>query len=156
MLLDGNGFWPTSLLQWGQLAAVYCVTLGGAVLAFWRFLIAPLHKSIAGEAAVRERALEGVGDRIAEIARAATTSIGRVEILERQMERAVTDQERIHHDLGRLEALLKSFGENLHIREMERVEQMGEIRERMVRIETKIDIAQGRVHDNGIAHQRER
>jgi hypothetical protein len=104
-----------SITSWTQLAINFTV-LAAALIAFWNFMIAPLQKQIksdgssikealATERNSRERADAHRDERTREITNIMNAAIGRVEMLERRMERSEDDRSSLHTDYDELRTL---------------------------------------------------
>lgn len=83
---------------------------------------------------------DGIGQRIVEVATPMHTLIGKQEVLEKQMQASTLDRQHIHERIGEMNAQIKTVADMVQKAEVSRLTELGEIRERMVRTETKIDL----------------
>jgi predicted nucleic acid-binding Zn-ribbon protein len=135
--------------SWTQLAINFAV-LAGAAFAFWNFLIAPLDKRIKREHEEREKELDQErsarkaadahrDERTRDITREMTTAIGRVEMLERRMERSEDDRKSLHSEVDEIRAIQQSESNRLRQAEISYERSMGEIRTQMAQMESKLE-----------------
>jgi hypothetical protein len=116
--------------------------LGGIVFWLSKFFVRRQEWEARHSTTVDEQKkdINGLGTRVAEIATSTQTSLGKLEILNQQMERSQADRENIHRDLGKLETLVNTLTETIQRNEVTRLTELGDIRERMIRVETKLDV----------------
>jgi hypothetical protein len=134
-------FLPTTLSGWIQLLVVYAVALIGALAAVWRVLTRPIRELISREREERIERDNALKDRVAAIAQETHTSLGRHVVAERAMERQETDQRRLHEHVGKLDAQFGQLDAVLRKTELDRVRELGQVNERLSRIDTKLDLA---------------
>lgn len=136
-------FFPQTLDGWLKILLIYSVAAAGILVAVWRFLTHPIRDRIAAEAEARQAGDEGIGARMADIAQVVHVNAGKHDLIDRFMERSDADQKNMHEHMGRIDAQLSQLAEVVRKAELARVRELGEVREGLVRIETKIDVIRG-------------
>lgn len=139
-VLQDVTLWGASIPDWMGVILAYLVTLVSVAMFVWRLMIRPVERSIADEKKSREKDQNGLGDRIADIARSGQTVLGKVEILERNVDRSAQDRAAMHEHIGRLEQQVSVLADMLQRNELSRLGELGDVRERLARIEAKFDL----------------
>jgi predicted nucleic acid-binding Zn-ribbon protein len=127
-----------SVQTWTQLV-INVTVLAGAAFAFWNFLVAPLRKDLTMERDARKSADAHRDERTREITRDMTTAIGRVEMLERRIERSEDDRRNIHGEINDMRATQVQESDRLREAEIAYERTMGEIRTAMAQMESKLE-----------------
>lgn len=133
---------PTTLSEWVSLVVQLVVVVGAVFGLLWRFLKQPIEQQINGLGARMEHKHADLEERIKESESGCThhgTLIDKHDRAVERLENAVAlDRERIGRIEGALERLVTAteFNRTAHM------EADSEIRERLVRIETKVDALQ--------------
>jgi hypothetical protein len=115
-------FWPTSLIGWLTLGGL----LAGIVATGWGFGKF-LHD------------LNGFGKRLNECEKAGEAFGARMTKIEQDAGFAALDRTNMREAISRLSTEVQTLAQLLRSSHDQRVEEQGEIRERLVRIETKLD-----------------
>lgn len=118
-------FWPVSLGEWLTIAGVIVAT----VIAVWRFVRQPIMDKV-----------NGFGDRLNEHVGDSKKLDGRLGAVERTLSLSEADRSNLHESIGRLTTEMQTLMKLTQRAEVSRAEDLGEIRERLVRIETKVDM----------------
>jgi hypothetical protein len=115
-------FWPSSLIGWFTVFGMLATAVG-AVVAFARTL----------------DKINGFGERLNDHINGCDRLEGRVDAAERAMALSQVDRTNLHESLARLTSEMQTLLRVAQSAQIERMEDLGEIRERLVRIETKVD-----------------
>lgn len=137
-------------LEWLILVGMFTFAAVSHTVAMWRWLIKPIREEIARAVTTLELTLaqnrsdwerkdHALETRIADVATVMQTAIGRLEVVERFQERASMDREGIHEDIGALREQVKELARIVREGELKHVDEWGEVRDRLARIETKLD-----------------
>jgi len=121
-----DAFWPQSLLGWLTVLGL----IGGGlatVMGFVRNL---------------ER-LNGLGDRLNALTQEVLRLETRTDGHERAMALSQADRTNLHESVARIATQMQTLMKVAQDAQLARVEDLGEIRERLVRIETKVDRSDG-------------
>jgi hypothetical protein len=121
-------FWPTTLAQWvGLVVQVTTITAALAALG-WRLIRAPLLDSI-----------NGLGERVKRIEVADEGHGARLHAMERHRELDARDRSDLRSHVDRVEGQLSRLISHIESERGHKGRADSEIRERLVRIETKVD-----------------
>lgn len=136
------GTLPTSLSEWVTLL-VQLFLVAAAVAGFlWRVVKQPIDAKIAAMGVDTEHTINGLGGRVKVIEEGCTHHSTLIDKHDRAIERiegeAVRDKERLFRLEGAIERLVTAIERNRDAH----IEEDSEIRERLVRIETKVDALQ--------------
>lgn len=129
-----------SIPDWMGVVLAYIIALASIAGFIWRLMIRPVETAIDNEKVDRVKDHNGLGERIAEIARSGQTVLGKVEILERNVDRSSQDRAAMHEHIGRLEQQVSVLADMLQRNEVNRLGELGDVRERLARIEAKFDL----------------
>jgi len=115
-------FWPQTLVGWFTVAGMLSTAVAG-VIAFARTI---------------DR-LNGFGERLNNHVESSKVLQGRLDAIERGMVLSQADRSNLHESLGRVSTEMQTLMKVAQRTEVTRASDLGEIRERLVRIETKVD-----------------
>lgn len=117
-----DGFWPTTATGWIAVAVFAASVLAG----IWRFA------KVANE-------LNGFGLRLNKHDARAEAIEARMANAEQDAKFAALDRTNLHESITRLAVQMQTLVSVTQSSAVQRVEELSEIRERLVRIETKVD-----------------
>jgi tetrahydromethanopterin S-methyltransferase subunit G len=120
-------FWPTSLVGWITVMGMFG-TMGSVLWAFAQTMAR----------------LNGLGERLNEVVKELSNLDGRVGVAERSLILNQADRTNLHEAIARISVEMQTLTKVAQAAQVERMEDLGEIRERLVRIETKVDIRGGK------------
>lgn len=128
------GFWPTTLQGWLAVAGFLATAIVSIVGAVWASVRQPIMAKV-----------NGLGKRVTDQEHISQRLTGRMESAERAIDLAQVDSSNLHESISRLSTEMQTLTNLTRTVQMERLEDMSEIKERLARIETKVS---GRRHRN--------
>lgn len=138
---DIGSFWPTSLNDLLGVLAVLFAFIGGAAATVLRYVRRPLSIRIDDH----DKLFGALNEALDNIRNAARAIELRMTAQEQEMRMANVDRINLHESVSRISSEMQTLLKIAQSTQIERVEDLSEIRERLVRIETKVDDAKFKI-----------
>jgi hypothetical protein len=128
MQVELDPFLPTTLLGWLAIILGYGVTVAGAARATWSRLVNPIREELKRETESRTKADAARDEVMRETANIVHAAIGRVEVLERNVDRLQSSNDGLHEDVVSLVSEMRSLTNALHAEQLSRTKEMGDLK----------------------------
>jgi hypothetical protein len=133
-------FWPNTLNEWLGAISILVLTMGGSVVASWRWLMKPIRDSVRVECEKRKEADNGIGGRVKEVEDRSTRVEERLNMLERAKELSEERGVRTERDMGSLTKSVGDLAVIVNSLERERLTAQGELMAKMAELNGKLDL----------------